>query len=112
MLIIRGATLVRLVGDKKFSGDEYNGNSQPHSLRVQAQSAIPFTLITVASPAQATADAFAWQLRGPFGAVVWAGSHLSLLSVPPVQRLLVLFKVFKRSIERDYKRITHTVKAF
>jgi hypothetical protein len=50
--------------------------------------------------------AFTLQLRGPFCATVRAGSHLEdqrskdllifiLLSVPPVRRILVLFKVIR-----------------
>jgi len=42
--------------------------------------------------------AFALQLKGPFTALVWAGSQPLLLSVPPALRLLVLVKVFQRSI--------------
>ncbi|WP_322806396.1 hypothetical protein [Thermanaerothrix sp.] len=76
----------------------HRGKSQPHSLRVRWLSTIPFALITVATPAQATAlilEGFALQLRGPFGSAVRAGSHLTLLSGAPWRCLLVLFSVFR-----------------
>jgi hypothetical protein len=74
---------------------------------------IPFALLTVASPAWATYSfVFAQRLQGPFLAVVRAGFHPFLLSVSPVQQLLVLFTVFINLIFFDYMHMGELVKTF
>ena len=53
---------------------------------------------------------FALQLRGPFNAGVQAGSHLTLLSVLPFQRILALIAVFFGSVLLDYMQKIDFVK--
>ncbi len=64
--------------NKKTAGENDGKKSQSHSLRVRQRSdfdaAIPFTLITVATPARATQEnLFDLRLQGPFNTVVRTG---------------------------------------
>jgi hypothetical protein len=72
---------------------------------------IPFAVITVATPAQATLlGYFTLRLRGPFGCSVQAGFHQFPLSGLPVCSVLVLFNAFFGSVWLDYRRGLRIVK--
>jgi hypothetical protein len=70
------------------------GEKASFTLQVRLNSTIPFALLTVAAPAQATPFVSPCSSEVHSAHAHGRGSQLLPLSVPPLPRLLALFKAF------------------